>query len=436
MLLMGHVAIGGFIQYGCRKHHQAAELIQVVRVCFEKATEWGKPALLLSLDLVKAFDKIKFKAILRWFKKQKIPLCLKYALLRELMVRRRISLYYRGTRMKDIYAFCGLRQGAPESSYIFACIIADALSQLSEKWRGEGKGLFLGAFGGESIAFHIWYSEYLEHLRNYDPENLYVSCLAFLDDIYVLAESLHDLQSMLEDIAKVMLELGLELNVSKLKWLANRWADVDEQSHLIFEGNRVYASEGLKILGSWFCANLQERTTVTHRIHSAWACYARWSHILEARVPMKDKVALWALTCLRSLLWGLQTTRALRKKTAQKLLACQKYMFRRMAQVKRKPEQGTGRLEPWVDYHTFGISVLDQLDGEKRKWVQHISRMGLDSKEPHLVKRLLLWRPRSWSIEQEIFNELGWSVVRRPEDLGRPLIFEKQFSSNWLRALP
>ena len=84
---------------------------------------------------------------------------------------------------------------------------------------------------------------------------------------------------------------------------------------------------------------------------------------------------------------------------------------------------------------SFEASVLDHLEMAKRKWVQHIARMGLQHREPHLVKQLLLWRPRSWWLEQELFNSLGWSEIRRPENLGRPLIFEGQFSSNWLTAL-
>ena len=125
---------------------------------------------------------------------------------------------------------------------------------------------------------------------------------------------------MLDDIARMMRDIGLDISVSKLKWLSNRWANHDENSYLEYNGSRIYESEAIKILGSWFRSDLKEMTAVTHRIQCAWACYNRWSHILESNTPIKNRVTLWAKTCLRSLLWGLQTTRALRKRAAQRLL--------------------------------------------------------------------------------------------------------------------
>jgi len=252
---------------------------------------------------------------------------------------------------------------------------------------------------------------------------------------------------MLNDITQVMLTIGLEFNPGKLRWLCNRWADVDDSSCLVFNGVSILRSESIKILGSIFRADLQERAAVEHRIQAAWACYKKWSYILESSARLSCRVTLCVKTVLRSLLWGLQTTRALKKDAATKLLACQKYMIKRMMKVKRKPMAGTNRLEPWIDYNIrsmrnagriidfYQVSVLHILDKTKREWSSHIARMGTEHRPPHLLKAIMFWRPRAWWIDQEIFNEITDDPVRHPVYLGRPLRFEDQFSSNWCSVL-
>ena len=241
----------------------------------------------------------------------------------------------------------------------------------------------------------------------------------------------------------MMLGLGLELNGSKLKWLSNRWANDGCDGHLLFEGTKFFRSDSIVILGYVFRGDLQEEATIDHRIRSAWSCFNKWAHILQSEASMTCRIQFWAKTVLRSLLWGLQTTRALTKESSTRLLACQKYMYRRMAKVKRRPIEGTAELEPWINFQIRSMqnagkiirdtrtSVLDELDKSKTSWASHVSRMGKAHRAPHLIKAVLLWRPRAWWLEQRLFNELGWSQIKHPVHLGRPLRWEDQWSSNW-----
>ena len=244
-----------------------------------------------------------------------------------------------------------------------------------------------------------------------------------------------------------MLGLGLEFNRPKLKWLSNMWAPEGDEGFLMRSGAKIYRSGSVTILGSEFRADLQEEATVNHRIQCAWTCYNRWSHILQSNANMSCRIQFWAKTVLRSLLWGLQTTRALTREASSRLLACQKYMFRRMAKVKRRPIEGTAELEPWLDFHIRSLrdagkiirdhncSVLVELDKSKNSWLEHVLRMGTYHRDPHLLKALTFWRPKAWWLEQVFYNELGWEAVKHPSTLGRPLRFEDQWSSNWPLAL-
>ena len=118
---------------------------------------------------------------------------------------------------------------------------------------------------------------------------------------------------MLDELVDVMQEIGLELNVDKLKWLANSWADVTDESYLRHQGVRIHKSESIVILCSHFCSDQNELPTIEHRIRCAWSCYSKWAHSLESTADFKLRAKLWSKTVLVSLTWGLQTTRALSK---------------------------------------------------------------------------------------------------------------------------
>jgi hypothetical protein len=386
---------------------------------------------------------IIFRCILDWVLSLSLKIRYKYALLRELMMRRRIKFTFLGMNVDDVFAFIGLGQGRPESGYSCASIIAEKLCELSRKWKSENRGVFLGRFQGGPIAFDMWYEDHRHLLGQYDVEDTYVSSLAFLDDIQLLATTLSDAQAMLDDIGRVMLTLGLRLKTSKLKWLANRWAAVGADDFLIHDGKRIYRSDEIKILGSIVTGCLDEMPTVKHRCGAAWACYRKWAHILENQIaPINLRIRFWAKTVLRSLLWGLETTRELTLEAQAKLRSCQKWMVRKMLRLKRRPNKVGVGLEPWLDYHIralttagkivsdLGVCVLDNLSSNKQKWVNHVLRMGTAGKPPHLAKAVLLWRPRQCREFLRFFNDipgLHLNTIKHPAGLGHPLRFEEQF---------
>ena len=109
--------------------------------------------------------------------------------------------------------------------------------------------------------------------------------------------------------------------------------------------------------------------------------------------------------------------------------------------------EDSGELEPWLDWQirtmksagnlicNLDVSVLDSIDQAKTDWLAHVIRMGTGHRTPHLLKSILFWRPKAWWNEQVMFNELGWCSIKHPPDLGRPLRYEDQWSSNCMTAL-
>ena len=125
-----------------------------------------------------------------------------------------------------------------------------------------------------------------------------------------------------------------------------------------------------------------------------------------------------------------------------KILSCQKWMLWKMLYIKWRPNCDGNGLEPWLDFHERSlraagnimndlmICAVQSLEDNKRKWIGHIVRMGSEEKPPHLLKAILLWRPREWWEYQVLFNDNPFFLdctIKHPAELGRPLRFEEQF---------
>ena len=260
---------------------------------------------------------------------------------------------------------------------------------------------------------------------------------------YIFATSIDQAQLMLTEVASELSELGLSLNLAKVKWLANRWAEVDDNSFVTFQNVKIPRSDNIVVLGSTISGNMDESPAIEHRVTKAWACFHRWSHILLGTGSLGSRLRFWERTVGASLLWGVST---LRSHTANgvfsKLLTCQRQQVRRMTKIKRCPI-GPDQLEPWVQWQIrsygivmriidkYNINVFYKAQELKRRWAGHLIRYGRFHPTNHLVKAIVLWRPKAWWLDQDIYNSLFWDPVFHPATLGRPMRWEDGFSSNW-----
>ena len=97
---------------------------------------------------------------------------------------------------------------------MFAALINYVLQNLDDKWKAEGLGFWLHKSGN----FYAWqelYDELIEanpdNCKGFDYQNLFVSCLTYLDDCYLLAKSMYECQRMLNDVVTDLNALGFHL---------------------------------------------------------------------------------------------------------------------------------------------------------------------------------------------------------------------------------
>ena len=444
-LVAPFLPFGNWLQHGSRKGYQCIEVVHAVRLIVEKSLEWGRPLILVSVDLWKAFDSLKLLYVCKVLCKYGVPLRLRYAILREICALRRVTLIMHGLVMGSFWSTKGLCQGSPEASFIFSLVVGDILATLDSSWKTRGLGVLFGKFGGSSMAFSSWWDHHFALLQGQgvDIQNFWITSLAFLDDIYFASECFDSAQVMLNELLAAFAEAGLSPNLGKINWMANKYIRHADELALAVGKVLIPVSQSMIILGSQVSLTGFETPAFKHRVTRAWACFHKWEHILCSSAPISHRVGFWAKVVLPSLLWGLQTVRAQNKDGLSAIRFCQSLQIRKMMGLKRQPK-GEG-IETWVDWQIRTLQKARQVSEFHRcevggkfhdlriGWANHVARLGVKSLQPHLVHFLLLWRPIFWWREQQLYQDIDFSTpVKHPGDWGKPRRFEHGFCTDWM----
>ena len=143
-------------------------------------------------------------------------------------------------------------------------------------------GFHFGPFGGEPMAYNMWKETLGADLGKFDPQNVYLSAAAFMDDTYLIASSLGEAQTMINELMQAFQEAGLQFASGISKFMSENCGE-----GVLWAGDVVVprVSE-TKVLGSIITSETDERRCYEHRIAAAWACYWRWAHILECEAQI------------------------------------------------------------------------------------------------------------------------------------------------------
>ena len=402
------------------------------------------------MDLVKAFDSLSILAVFEFLNQMEtpLPIRLRFAFIKEFVTERLLDFSYDGQTSGTIRMEKGIRQGACDSSLLFALIVSCILFKLECSWKQRNFGVFFGKFAGNNLSFAEFFDHHFGHFLDLDVQNLRLCAIAFIDDLYLLCNDPRQAQIMLNELNEALSKAGLRLNADKCAWLCDThsWPS---WNHLCLNFNGVLKgpSKQIKVLGSIISFDSSETAAVEHRIQQAWQCFNRWQHILLSVGSVAVKISFWLKTVYRSLTWALQTTRK-SELLVQKLATTQRYMMRKMLRLKRRPVVNhlgvkTGA-EPWIDWqirslshassqiklHNISIGCL--LDGERGSWATKVSRFGLGPNSvTHLCKYVVAWRCKHWWLAQQVYNDLNWDVLKHKFPF-KPRRWEDFLASDWL----
>ena len=172
-------------QAGFRCGYSTTDHIHVVNQLNEKCTEYNIPLCIAFVDYEKAFDSVQTQAVLTSLQEQGIE-DVYIELLKEIYTNNSMTVHLHKESNK-INITRGVRQGGTISPKLFTSALESIFRRLTWETR--------------DLKIH---GEYLSHLR-------------FADDILICANTPHELQQMLQELADESENQGLKMNKSKAK---------------------------------------------------------------------------------------------------------------------------------------------------------------------------------------------------------------------------
>ncbi|CAB3240548.1 unnamed protein product [Arctia plantaginis] len=374
-------------QAGFRSGYGTIDHIHTVRQIIQKTEEYNQPLCLAFVDYEKALDSIEIWSVLESL--QRCQVDWRYIqVMKCLYEAATMSVQVQNQQTRPVPLHRGVRQGDVISPKLFTNAMEDMFKTLH--WKGRGININ---------------GEYISHLR-------------FADDIVIMAETLQDLQQMLNDLADTSVRIGLRMNLDKTKVMFNEHVLPEpiavHGAVLEVVQNYVYLGQTLQLGRNNF------EDEVNRRIRLGWAAFGKLRRVFSSSIPQCLKTKVFNECVLPVMTYGAETW-TLTVRLVHKFKVAQRAMERAMLGVSLRDRirNEVIRQRTKVTDIAYRISKL------KWQWAGHISRRT----DNRWGKRVLEWRPRLGK------RSVGRPQARWSDDLrkmaGRSWMREAQNRSKW-----
>ena len=343
----------------------------------ELARAWDVPLVVVQLDLKKAFDRVSHISVLACLRRKGVSTQL-LAVLAQMWERSTVRGKLATVTAQPVRLDRGVPQGAPESPFIFTCVVDDILGSLLEKWRARGLGWMM--------------------------DTMWLAALGYADDIIIAGKSVEEVQEMLADCIKAFAAAGLEVGLDKTHWSSSQKM---QDAVLLFDDHALKWEQRITFVGTILELSGGDGAAVLHRLAQASKSLHGWAPILFNRwLNFSSRIKAFRGSACASALW-LSSTWHLSKVLVRRLRAWSARAVARIAGTRRRPE------EPFADYwrriHRRGHIILQRFSLDLyasqqlavHRMAGHFARMPSESL-PHiaLCTRALAW----WR-----FNQSRWT---------------------------
>lgn len=336
-------------QAGFRKNFSTIDHIHTIKQLIQKYNEYNKQIYLAFIDYSKAFDSLRHYYIWRCLEQQGIQSSY-IEILKSIYKSSKASIKLESTG-ESFPIKKGVRQGDPLSPTLFNAVLEHIFRQLN--WDHLG----LNINGAR-----------LNHLR-------------FADDLVLLEENPTELEQMMQSLANISREVGLEINACKTKLMSN-----SREIDIMVDGNKIEYVKEYIYLGQIISPTDAMTKEINRRIAQGWKKY--WS--LKEIVKSKDignhiKKKTFETCILPVLTYGCETwSTTLHHR--ERLIKCQRAMERSMLGLKIKDRVRN------IDIRTRTklTDILTRIDVQKWRWAGHLLRHPINK----WSKQVTLWLPR------------------------------------------
>ena len=305
------------------------------------------------MDYEKAFDSIETWAILNSL--QRCQVDYRYIeVLRCLYKEATMTVTVQDKTTKPIDVQKGVRQGDIISPKLFTNAMEDVFKTL--EWKKCGINI-----NGEHIS----------HLR-------------FADDIVVIAESMRDLETMLNNLSEASQQVGLKMNFDKTKVMINEHVKPEPitvgNTALEIVQEYVYLGQTLKL------GRLNFGKETDRRIQLGWAAFGKLRHIFSSNIPQCLKTKVYNQCVLPVMTYAAETW-TLTAGLVHRFKVAQRAMERAMLGISLRDRLRNEEIRR----RTKVTDIALRISKLKWQWAGHVCRRT----DNRWSRKVLEWRPRT-----------------------------------------
>lgn len=294
-------------QFGFRGGMGTREALFGIRVLVQNCRDVHKDVFLCFVDYEKAFDKVQHEKLISILRKTDLDerdiRCIQ-----NLYWQQKADVRTNGYTTDDVEIRRGVRQG---------CILSPLLFNL------YSEAVFDEAMEDGDAGIKV--------------NGTRINNIRYADDSVLLADSLEDLQKMMNHLNRASIKYGLKINTAKTKFMVvSRRKTPYENARLIIDGTPLERVTKYKYLGSWLDDDWDNDREIRCRIEIARNHFFKFKSVLTSRdlsLRLRMRYArcyVWSV--LLYLLYGVETW-TLNTKTINKLEAFEMWTYRRILKV-------------------------------------------------------------------------------------------------------
>ena len=289
------------VQYGFGAGKGTRNAIFITRMLSERAIEVQKDLYCCFVDYTKAFDRIRHPVLVRYLDEAGLD-SKDIRLITNLYYDQKAAVKIDNNFSNWVHITRGVRQGCVLSPDLFALY-------------------------GEQIM------KALEDMDGVKVGGVNINNLRYVDDALVIAESLEQLQALMEVLKDESLEKGLEINIKKTETMVISKKKEVPECKVVLDGKELKQVKSFKYLGSTITEDGKCRNDIIKRIHIAKSNFSTLKPILtNGKISKRTRINLIRTYVWSSLLYGAESW-TIDKEMEKKISAAEMWFYRRMLKV-------------------------------------------------------------------------------------------------------
>lgn len=349
----------GEYQAGFRKGRSCVEQIFNLKSILRTRALRGQNTVIVFVDFKKAYDSIDRRTLFNALEEFGIDRKTR-EIIKQTLTDTISKVKFHGEVSDPFEIKTGVRQGDGLSPILFNIILEKIMRNWEKALEAEGiQGIHLGRKG----------------------QNLEIKCLAFADDLALLAHNKDDAQKMLDTLHEIAEKTGLKVSYEKTEYMEYRH---HEERHMKVEHGTVKRTDKFKYLGEWIQPNGLDKEANKARARKLDLAYRLTQNRYNKRaISYKAKLRHYSTVVKPEGLYASECL-TLNKKGELKELELKERKILRKILGPRKSVDGTWKKRKNEDLYMQTENIVVTMRKRRLKFYGHLVRMD----ENRLTKKI------------------------------------------------